>query len=69
MIVLKPIARRRGIGSNLLLYLIANNPHKRLYLRTYKENPARELYIRHGFSKYEEEENYWWMERKSYFEK
>ena len=54
----------RGIGYNLLKYLIVNNPNKRLYLRTYKENPARELYIKHGFSKFDETETHWWMERK-----
>lgn len=65
MIALMPKARNRGIGSNLLQYLIVNNSNKRLYLRTYKENPARQLYIRKGFVKYDETDTHWWMERKN----
>ncbi len=64
MLALMPKARNRGIGSNLLQFLIVNNPNKRIYLRTYKENPARQLYIRKGFSKYDETQTHWWMERK-----
>ena len=65
MIALMPKARGRGVGSNLIKYLIVNNPNKRLYLKTYRENPARQLYIRNGFAKYDETDTHWWMERKS----
>lgn len=63
MIVLLPEYRGKGIGARLLEFLISNNENKRIYLRTYKGNPARKLYRRYGFKTYKEEEHYVWKER------
>lgn len=63
MLVISPKYRNLGIGSEILEYLIVTYPNTRLYLRTYQQNPARELYMRYGFVKYDETEDYWLMER------
>ena len=63
MLCVAPEYRNLGIGSEILEYLIMTYPNTRLYLRTYRENPARKLYERYGFVKYDEEPEYWWMER------
>ena len=65
MLILKPSARNKGIASRILNNLISAYPRKRIYLRTYRENPARALYKRKGFCKYDETETHWWMERKA----
>ena len=63
MLAISPKYRNQGIGSEILDYLISTYPNTRLYLRTYKQNPARKLYMRFGFVIYDETEDYWWMER------
>ena len=63
MLAILPKYRNLGIGSEILEYLIITYPNTRLYLRTYKQNPARKLYMRFGFVIYDETEDYWWMER------
>ena len=63
MLALLPEYRNLGIGSEILDYLNITYSNTRLYLRTYRENPARQLYKRHGFVKFDETKDYWWMER------
>ena len=46
MLAISPEYRNKGIGSEILDYLISTYPNTRLYLRTYKQNPARKLYMR-----------------------
>ena len=63
MLAISPEYRNKGIGSEILDYLISTYPNTRLYLRTYKQNPARKLYMRFGFVIYDETEDNWLMER------
>ena len=49
-----PEFQGQGIGTQVLQDIISDNPNKRLYLKVYKENPARHLYERAGFKLYGE---------------
>ena len=47
--------QNRGIGTNILENITATKlKHKRLWLRVIKGNPAEKLYIRLGFTVFEE---------------
>lgn len=58
-----PEYQGKGIGTQILLDVLEENKGVRIYLKTYKENPARNLYRRVGFRKYDETETHWLMER------
>ena len=47
----------------VVIAILMDLVEKRIYLKTYKENPARNLYQRVGFKKYGETETHWLMER------
>lgn len=47
-----PEYQGQGLGTQVLQDIISDNPNRRLYLKVYKENPARHLYERVGFSIY-----------------
>lgn len=49
-----PEFQGQGIGTRVLQDIISDNPNRRLYLKVYKENPARHLYERVGFKLYGE---------------
>lgn len=59
-----PEYQGKGIGTQILTNILEKNKDVRMYLKTYKENPARNLYQRVGFRKYEETETHWLMEWK-----
>ena len=41
--------RGRGIGTSILMHLIAENPLAGIHLTTFSDNPAKRLYERLGF--------------------
>ena len=52
--------------NGIFLFLktvLEENEGVRIYLKTYRENPARNLYLRVGFKKYDETKTHWLMER------
>lgn len=55
LIVLHPDFQNKGIASQIIKnYIeIAKNKHKRIIIKTFKENPAQNLYKRLGFQVYE----------------
>lgn len=59
-----PQYQNLGIGSIVLKDTIKKYKNKSIYLKTYKENPARFLYLRHGFKKIRESNTHWFMEYK-----
>lgn len=63
MFAILPEYQGKGIGTKILQDTIEKNPGVRMYLKTYKENPARFLYQRLGFQKYDETETHWLMEK------
>lgn len=63
MFAIIPKYQNRGIGRDILVKLIEANPDKRFYLKTYKENPARHLYERVGFTIYDQTTTHWLMEK------
>ena len=63
MFAILPEFQSKGIGTQVLSDILAENVDKRIYLKTYKENPARLLYQRVGFKKYDETDTHWLMER------
>ena len=63
MFAILPEYQGKGIGTQILLNVLEENKNVRIYLKTYKENPARNLYQRVGFKKYDETEKHWLMER------
>ena len=63
MFAILPAYQGKGIGTQILLNILEKNKNVRIYLKTYKENPARNLYQRVGFKKYGETETHWLMER------
>ncbi len=64
MFAILPEYQGKGIGTQILTNILEKNKDVRIYLKTYKENPARNLYQRVGFRKYEETETHWLMEWK-----
>ncbi|MCM1276658.1 MAG: GNAT family N-acetyltransferase [Lachnospiraceae bacterium] len=58
-----PEYQKHGLGTKILEDTISKHQNTRLYLKTYKENPARFLYERVGFHKYDETNTHWLMER------
>ena len=64
MFAILPEYQGKGIGTQILTNILEKNKDVRMYLKTYKENPARNLYQRVGFRKYEETETHWMMEWK-----
>ncbi len=63
MFAILPDYQGMGIGTQILTNVLKENKDVRIYLKTYKENPARNLYQRVGFKKYDETETHWLMER------
>lgn len=63
MFAITPELQNHGLGTKILKDVISEHPNTRLHLKTYKENPARYLYERMGFHKYEETDTHWLMER------
>ncbi len=63
MFAILPEYQGNGIGTGILRNVLEENRNVRIYLKTYKENPARNLYRRVGFVKYDETETHWLMER------
>lgn len=63
MFAIMPEYQKRGLGTKILNDIISEHPTARLHLKTYKENPARFLYERMGFHKYDETDTHWLMER------
>lgn len=63
MFAILPEYQNHGLGTKILEDTISIHPNTRLHLRTYKENPARFLYERVGFHKYDETNTHWLMER------
>lgn len=63
MFAILPEYQGKGIGTQILLNVLEENKDVRIYLKTYKENPARNLYQRVGFKKYDETETHWLMEK------
>ena len=59
-----PEYQGKGIGTRILTKVLEENKDKRVYLQTFRENPARNLYQRMGFQKYGETETHWLMECK-----
>lgn len=64
MFAILPEYQGKGIGTQILINILEENKNVRIYLKTYRENPARNLYQRVGFMKYDETETHWLMERK-----
>ena len=63
MFAIIPKYQKHGLGTKILKDIISRHPSTRIHLKTYKENPARFLYERMGFYKYDETETHWLMER------
>ena len=63
MFAISPNYQGMGIGTQILTHVLEEHKDVRIYLKTYKENPARNLYLRVGFKKYDETETHWLMER------
>ena len=63
MFAILPKYQKHGLGTKILKDIISEHPNTRLHLKTYKENPARFLYERMGFHKYDETDTHWLMER------
>ncbi|MDE7249154.1 MAG: GNAT family N-acetyltransferase [Lachnospiraceae bacterium] len=63
MFAILPEYQNHGLGTKILKDTISEHPNKRFYLKTYQENPARFLYERVGFHKYDETDTHWLMER------
>ncbi len=51
MFAIMPEYQGKGIGTQILENALKENEGKRIYLKTYRENPARRLYQRVGFRK------------------
>lgn len=62
MFAILPEYQGKGIGTQILTHVLEENKNVRIYLKTYKENPARKLYQRAGFKKYDETDTHWLME-------
>ncbi len=58
-----PEYQRQGIGTQILTHILEKNKGRRVYLQTFRDNPARKLYERVGFQKYGETQTHWLMER------
>ena len=65
MFAILPDYQGKGIGTQILTNVLEENKNVRIYLKTYRENPARNLYQRVGFMKYDETETHWLMERQA----
>ena len=63
MFAILPDYQGTGIGTKILITVLEENEGVRIYLKTYRENPARNLYLRVGFKKYDETKTHWLMER------
>ena len=57
LIMIHPEYQNKGIATNIIKnYIeIAKEKNKEIMIKTYKENPAKKLYERLGFSKYNED--------------
>jgi len=57
LIMIHPKYQNKGIATNIIKdYInIANDEKKKIIIKTYKENPAKRLYERLGFVKYNED--------------
>ena len=53
----------RPIGTQILTHILEKNKGRRVYLQTFRDNPARKLYERVGFQKYGETQTHCLMER------
>ncbi len=63
MFAILPEWQNHGLGTKILKDIILEHPNTRFHLKTYQENPARFLYERMGFHKYDETDTHWLMER------
>lgn len=63
MYALMPEFQNKGVGSQILQDVLTKYKARRIYLKTYRENPARNFYQRLGFKKYGETKTHWLMER------
>ena len=64
MFAILPEYQGKGLGTKILKETLDRNKGVRVYLKAYKENPARFLYQKVGFVKYGETETHWMMERR-----
>ena len=66
LIVIHPDFQNKGIASQIIKnYIeIAKNKSKRIIIKTFKENPAQNLYKRHGFQVYETDNTHLHLEIK-----
>lgn len=64
LIIIDPKYQGNGIASNIINnYInIAKNNNKRIIIKTYKDNPAKKLYIKLGFKIYDKDETHIYME-------
>ncbi len=60
LIMVDPIHQGKGIGSKIINdYIdIAKKEYTDIYIKTYKLNPAKELYKRLGFIQYDEDDTH-----------
>ena len=65
MFAILPKFQGKGIGTQILRNILEDNADIRIYLKTYKENPARHLYRKVGFKKYDETDTHWLMKRQN----
>ena len=64
-ICLLPQFRNQGFGSWYLNKIINSHKKQDIYLKVFKSNPAKKLYEKFGFQKYDETISHYLMVRKS----
>ena len=64
LIMIHPDYQRKGIGTDIISKYIktAKENNKRIIIKTYRENPARNLYERLGFKIYNEDNTHIYLE-------
>ena len=58
-ICILPEYQNRGIGTQILKYILKVHNNQNILLEYYKKNPVGNLYKRLGFIKYKEEDNHY----------
>lgn len=64
LIIIEPNYQNKGIATNILNDYInrAKSEKKRIIIKTYKDNPARRLYQRLGFSEYKKDNTHIYLD-------